>query len=119
MAKANGSDRFFSGEVTTMKLTGLPGGVPVEDRTFAGCPGESFNPDCFAKVVIHPGNKINYCCVPCWETTWAITREVFEDVPAKPHSTECVWRQERRKGEPVVEGTFTVASPSEVPGSRL
>jgi hypothetical protein len=110
----NGSDRFFSGTVTSMANTELPKEM-VEDRTFARCPGHQ----CESKVVIYDGDKVNYCCGPCWAATWAEVRQAPEDMPDKPHSTECVWRQERRKSEPVVEGTFTVIAASTPQPSRL
>lgn len=117
METRNGSDRFFSGGITSMALTDLPV-TPVEDRTFAACPGAEMS-GCESKVVIYGGDKVNYCCGPCWATVWATFRGEPADLPEKPHSTECVWRQDRRKGEPVVEGTFTVLAASTLPPSRL
>jgi hypothetical protein len=122
MKKANhpyGSDSFFERGAELMSKYDLPGGDPVEDRQFTWCPGRDTNPDCDSKVVVFPGDKVNFCCIPCWAAVWAITRDEPGDMPEKPHSTECVWRQERRNDEPVLEGTFTVmTSPVALP-SRL
>lgn len=118
MGKPNGSDMFFSGAATYMPTQGTPLPVEVDDREFTACPGQEANPDCVSKVVVVNG-KVSFCCVPCWEAVWAITRDAAEDMPEKPHSTECGWRQERRKDAPVVEGTFTLVTPSTVPAGRL
>jgi hypothetical protein len=109
---------FFSGAATYMPTNGTPLPVAVDDRDFAWCPGREVNPACDSKVVIVNG-KISYCCVHCWETVWAITRQEADDIPVHTHSTECGWRQERRKDAGVVEGTFETVTLSQPPTGRL
>lgn len=118
MTKPNGSDRFFSGTVTSMAHTELPKKM-VEDRRFTHCPGAEINPACSSKVVILDGDMINYCCGNCWETVWATARQVPEDLPLHTHSIECGWRQERRINEPIVEGTFRINAAPTAPPTRL
>jgi hypothetical protein len=67
---------------------------------------------CGALVVIYGGNKINFCCKPCWETFWedALAHMSGEEIPGtagRPHSEECGRRQKDRRGvEVVLDRTF-------------
>ena len=86
---------------------------------FANCPGE----DCKSKVKIWPAEgmeEINFCCVPCFQYTWARLVDVdMEHWVPHEHSGQCRIRQMSRINEPVVEGEYRIHTPKITPPSRL
>ena len=89
---------------------------------FTHCPGE----DCTNKVKIieiveEPGPaEISFCCVPCFQYTWAILIDTdAEHRMPHEHSDQCAWHQLSRVHEPVVEGDFKIHTPKQAPPSRL
>jgi hypothetical protein len=75
---------------------------------FTDCPGQ-----CDAKVKVHDGNMVNFCCHNCWRWHWE--SGVMNTVPytnygafLPRHSEQCEKRQMSRVHEPVVGGEFTL-----------
>ena len=71
---------------------------------FVMCPG-----DCESKVILHPGNVVNFCCHNCWRWYWdnGVMRTVpmgANDQFLPRHSEKCQHRQLSRVNEPIVEG---------------
>lgn len=71
---------------------------------FVMCPG-----DCNAKVILHPGNVVNFCCHNCWRWYWdngvmrTVPQGAYSQILAR-HTEQCDHRQLSRVNEPVVEG---------------
>lgn len=88
------------------------------------CPGSHNGAPCGSVVKVWPGDSINFCCRPCWQTSWEPIQEQLnghEDQVALDygHSEQCWDRQSQRRGVPVVMGRlFKTAGPREVPGVR-
>lgn len=86
----------------------------MSDR-FTECPGE----DCQSKVKIHVvedgTEEINFCCVPCFQYTWANMVDTEHRMPHE-HSDQCAWRQLSRVHEPVCDGEFKIHVPKVIPG---
>lgn len=71
---------------------------------FAACPAE-----CGAKVVIWPGDKVNFCCAPCWD--WHLKHDIWGEPvggDARSHSDQCDGRQEGRRFVEVTAGNFSI-----------
>lgn len=75
------------------------------------CPGSRGDGGpCGSLVRIWGGTGINYCCAPCWETSWALIQLALQaDEPVAidqdfGHSDQCDARQKARYGQEVVTG---------------
>ena len=75
---------------------------------FAECPGQ-----CDAKVKVHEGSVVNFCCHNCWRWYWEST--INGKVPYGPndaflphHSEQCEKRQMSRVHEQAVGGEFVL-----------
>lgn len=99
---------------------------------FAYCPGYQFRdnlerPHCLSLVKVWPGDVVNYCCQPCFETSWRPIEDslwgrelVFVD---HGHSLQCGIRQHDRGYEAaVIDREFKVMGKvpdgKDVPGLR-
>lgn len=80
---------------------------------YVACPGE----DCDAKVKLGGDEDVrtaSFCCVPCWDHTWALISDADYDPKDRPgHSKGCVDRQAARAGQECedVEYTITTKAP--------
>lgn len=75
---------------------------------FTHCPG------CEHLVRVWPGNQVNFCCRPCWLSTW--DRSYLADLEDRDpvnhgHSDSCWQRQDARRNEPVQVGEYTLMVP--------
>lgn len=84
----------------------------------ASCPAQ----DCDSKVVIWPGDKVNFCCVNCWEIFYRFYLKQEGLEPGEPyptsHSEQCVDRQAKRQHEPIITDREFVIMGGPVGGTK-